>query len=252
MTIELAPATILVFLLVFTRFGVMLMLLPAVGEATIPARARLALAAGMAMALYPTVRELYPPVPEGLAAVILLLVGEIMIGLFVGGVGRIVMSTLQLAGGVIAFQTGLAFAQNFDPTQGTQTPLLGSFLSVLGVTLVFAFDFHHLMILAMRDSFELFRPGLMLPVDDVVQLVVDTVATSFRVGVQLSAPFLVFGLVFYAGLGVLSKLMPQVQVFFVAMPANIGLGLVLLMLLLSTIALWFGEYFVDSTAVFLR
>jgi flagellar biosynthetic protein FliR len=252
MTVEIAPATIFVFALIFTRLGAMLMLLPAIGEATIPARARIALAFGMTMVLYPLIRDRFPPMPEGLAMVVTLAIGELLIGLFVGGIARVVMSTMQFVGGIVAFQIGLAFAQNFDPTQGQQTALLGSFLSVLAVTLVFAFDLHHLMIRAMRDSYELFQPGRMIPVGDAVQLAVDTVATSFRVSLQLAAPFLVFGLVFYAGLGVLSKLMPQVQVFFVAMPANIGIGLVLLMLLLGTMALWFADYFVDATSVFVR
>ena len=251
MTLQIAPATIFVFALIFTRLGTMLMLLPAVGESIIPARARIALAFGMSFVLYPLVRDQYPDLPTGMATLIFLLGGELVIGLFIGGTTRLVMSAMQFAGGVIAFQISLALAQSFDPAQGAQSTLVGSFLSVLGVTLVFAFNLHHLMIMAMRDSFELFRPGLMLPLGDVTQLVVDTVAQSFRVAMQLSAPFMVFGLVFYIGLGVLSKLMPQVQVFFVAMPANIGLGLALLFLLIGTMGLWFAEYFADATAVFI-
>lgn len=252
MSVEIAPSTIFVFALIFTRLGAMLMLLPAIGEATIPARGRIALAFGMALVMYPLVRDGFPARPEGLTAIMILAIGELVIGLFIGGVARIVMSTMQFAGGVIAFQIGLAFAQSFDPTQGQQTALLGSFLSVMAVTLVFAFDLHHMMILAMRDSYALFRPGLMLPVGDVAQLAVDTAANSFRVALQLAAPFLVFGIVFYAGLGVLSKLMPQVQVFFVAMPANIAIGLMMMVLLIGTLGLWFTEYFNDALRVFLR
>lgn len=252
MTFEMAPAEVIVFALIFTRFGAMLMLMPAVGEATIPARSRIALAFGMSVLLFPLVRDRFPVAPEGLGGVALLVGGELVVGLFIGAAAKLVMSALQFAGSVIAYQTGLAFAQNFDPTQGTQTALLGSFLSVLGVTLVFSFDLHHLMIMAMRDSYDLFRPGHMLPLGDVTEVVVDTIATSFRVALQLSAPFLVFGLVFYIGLGVLSKLMPQVQVFFIAMPANIALGFVLLFLLLGTMALWFSEYFADATSVFVK
>ena len=250
MTLEIAPATIFVFALIFTRLGTMLMLLPAIGEAIIPARARIALAFGMTFVLLPLVRDLFPAVPTGMATLVVLLGGELLIGLLVGGTARLVMSTMQFAGSIIAFQIGLALAQSFDPAQGAQSTLVGSFLSVLGVTLVFSFNLHHLMIMAMRDSYEIFGPGLLPPLGDVTQLVVDTVAGVFRVAMQLSAPFMVFGLVFYFGLGVLTKLMPQVQVFFVAMPANIALGLALLFLLLGTMGLWFAEYFTDATAVF--
>ena len=251
MTFELTPNTIFVFLLILTRLGTMLMLLPAIGESMMPARTRLAVGFGMAFILFPLVEGQYPDVPVGLTALIVMLGGEIMVGLFVGGTARLVMSTLQYAGAIIAFQIGLAFAQNYDPTQGVQAALLGSFLSVLGVTLVFAMDLHHLMIMAMHDSFELFRPGHLIPIDTAVDLVVDIIAGSFVVSLQLSAPFIIFGLVFYIGLGVLSKLMPQVQVFFVAMPANIALGLALFFLMLSVMMFWFAEYFVEATSVFL-
>ena len=250
MTLEIETATVFVFALIFTRLGTMLMLLPAIGESLIPARARVVLAFGMAFILFPLVRNQFPALPTGMATLMVLLGGELLVGLFIGGAARLVMSTMQFAGGIIAFQTGLAFAQSFDPTQGVQSAIVGSFLSILGVMLVFAFDLHHLMIMAMHDSFELFPPGVMLPVGDVTQVVVDLVANSFRVSLQLAAPFMVFGLVFYFGLGVLTKLMPQVQVFFVAMPANIGIGLVLLFLLLSTIGLWFADYFVEATSPF--
>jgi len=252
MTLQIEPATIFVFALIFTRLGTMLMLLPAVGESLIPARSRIALAFGMSFVLYPLVRELFPALPTGMATLIFLLLGELVIGLFVGGTARLVMSTMQFAGSIIAFQIGLAMAQSFDPAQGAQSTLVGSFLSVLGVTLVFSFNLHHLMIMAMRDSYDMFPPGVMLPLGQVTELVVGTVATSFRIAMQLAAPFMVFGLVFYMGLGVLTKLMPQVQVFFVAMPANIALGIALLFLLISTMGLWFAEYFTDATAVFIN
>ncbi len=58
---------------------------------------------------------------------------------------------------------------------------------------------------------------------------------AFRVGVQLSAPFLVFGLVFNAGLGILSKMMPQMQVFFVGMPLSILAGYIILLAVIGVI-----------------
>lgn len=251
MTYELTPNTIFVFTLILTRLGTMLMLLPAIGESMIPARTRLAVGFGMTAVIFPLVQDQFPVIPVGITALIVLLGGELIVGLFVGGTARLVMSTLQYAGAVIAFQTGLAFAQNYDPTQGVQAALLGSFLSVLGVTMVFSMDLHHLMIMAMHDSYELFRPGQLIPLGIALDLVIDIIAKSFVVSLQLSAPFIIFGLIFYIGLGVLSKLMPQVQVFFVAMPANIGIGLLLFFLMLSVMMFWFAEYFVEATAVFL-
>src|SRR5439155_877041 len=83
----------------------------------------------------------------------------------------------------------------------------------LGVALIFTTDMHHLVIGALDDSYSLFAPGETPFLGDVAALTTRTVASAFRVGIQLSAPFIVFGLLFNLGLGVLSRLMPQMQVF---------------------------------------
>jgi flagellar biosynthetic protein FliR len=79
-------------------------------------------------------------------------------------------------------------------------------------------------------------------VGDITEVALQTMADGFRMALRLAAPFLIFGLVFYLGVGILTRLIPQVQVFFLAMPANIMLGLILLMLLLSTMMVWFLGY----------
>src|SRR5581483_8393955 len=117
--------------------------------------------------------------------------------------------------------------------QGQQGILLGNFLSVLGITMVFATDMHHLVIAGLNDSYTLFRPGEIPLMGDVAAAVTGVAASAFRIGIQLAAPFLVFGLLFNLGLGVLSRLMPQMQVFFIGMPLSILLGLFLLLLVLS-------------------
>ena len=152
-----------------------------------------------------------------------------MLGLSV----RLIMSSLQVAGTVIAQQMGLGFVTAVDPTLGQQDVIVGNFLAMLGVTLIFATDLHHLVIAALNDSYTLFAPGEIPLLGDVAALTTRTVASAFRIGIQLSAPFLVFGLLFNLGLGVLSRLMPQMQVFFVGLPLSIMLGLLVLLLVLG-------------------
>ena len=158
---------------------------------------------------------------------------ELLIGAVLGLTARLTISALQVAGSVVAQQLGLGFVTAVDPTQGQQGVLVGNFLTMLGVTLIFATDLHHLVIAALNDSYTLFQPGEMPLVGDVAAHVTRIVATAFRIGIQLSAPFLVFGLLFNLGLGVLSRLMPQMQVFFVGLPLSILLGLLLLLLVLG-------------------
>jgi flagellar biosynthetic protein FliR len=143
---------------------------------------------------------------------------------------------------VIAQQLGLGFVTAVDPTQGQQGIIVGNFLTMLGVVLIFALDLHHLVIAALNDSYLLFKPGDVPLIGDVAALTTRTIAGAFKVGIQLSAPFLVFGLLFNLGLGVLSRLMPQMQVFFVGMPLSILLGLLIFLLVVGAMM----GVFIDS------
>jgi flagellar biosynthetic protein FliR len=193
--------------------------------------------------MYPLISANYAVNNIGPYGAIYLLFSEIAVGLVLGGVARLLSSAAQVAGSTIAFQTGLSFAQTSDPTQGgVQGAIFGNFLAVLGVALIFAMDLHHLVLAAIYKSYEMFVPGVGFEIRDATSLATDVVASSFVVGVQMAAPFIVFGLVFYFGLGILARLMPQLQVFFIAMPANIGLGLVLFVLLLGMMMSWYIDH----------
>jgi flagellar biosynthetic protein FliR len=170
---------------------------------------------------------------------------EIIVGGVLGLTARLAISALQVAGSVIAQQLGLGFVTAVDPTQGQQGIIIGNFLALLGVTLIFATDLHLLVIRALNESYDLFRPGELPVVGDMAQLVTSTVATAFKIGIQLSAPFLVFGLLFNLGLGILSRLMPQMQVFFIGMPLTIILGLLLLLLVIGAMMGVFVNYMED-------
>ena len=148
---------------------------------------------------------------------------------------RIIMSALQVAGFLIATQTGLAYAQTIDPTQNTQGAVLGNFMTLLGTTLIFLTNLHHLAIGAIAGSYRMLPPGGHLPTGDMAQLVIQLTSSSFALGFQLAAPFLVFGFAVYAGLGVLAQLMPQLQIFFVAVPINILCGFLIMLALLGSL-----------------
>jgi flagellar biosynthetic protein FliR len=183
--------------------------------------------------LLPLHRNAYQVDLRSFGPLIAMLGQEIFIGAVLGLTARLMISALHVAGFVIAQQLGLGFVTAVDPTQGQQGILVGNFLTVLGITLVFAADLHHLVIAALNDSYALFRPGELPLLGDVAALTTQTIATAFRIGIQLAAPFLVFGILFNLGLGVLSRLMPQMQVFFVGLPLSILLGLLMLFVILG-------------------
>jgi flagellar biosynthesis protein FliR len=240
--ISFLPAIAAAFLLTFARVGTMVMLLPGVGEMNFPSRVRLAMALVLTAIVLPLHQKAYAVDLTALAPVIVMVFQEIMIGAVLGLTARLAISALQVAGSVVAQQLGLGFVTAIDPTQNQQGLLVGNFLTLLGVTLIFATDLHHLVIAALNDSYTIFQPGEMPLVGDVAQHVTRIIATSFRIGIQLSAPFLVFGLLFNLGLGVLSRLMPQMQVFFIGLPLSILLGLLLLLLVIGAMMGTFVGY----------
>ena len=243
---------VLTYLLVFSRVGAMIMLLPGFGTMGVPARVRLVLALAIALALTPTVQNLYPAVaPATIVQLTLLIAQEITCGVLVGAMAAIIMSGLQVAGFLIASQIGLSYAQTIDPTQNTQGAVVGNFMSLLGVVGIFATDLHHLAIGAIAGSYKMLPPGGHLPTGDMAQLVIRLVSSSFALGFQLAAPFLVFGFAVYAGLGVLARLMPQLQIFFVAVPINIICGFVIMLALLGSMITMFLNFYATSMAVFL-
>jgi len=244
---------VLVYMLVFARVGAMVMLLPAIGEMGVPARVRLILALAISFALAPTVTAAYAgtPAPTTSMALGLLVAQETTIGVLIGTMARITMSALHVAGFLIATQTGLAYAQTLDPSQGQQGAVMGNFLSLLGTLMIFLTNLHHLAIGAIAGSYNLMPPGEALPTADMAQLAITLVSGSFALGFQLAAPFLVFGFAVYAGLGLLARLMPQLQIFFVAVPINIVCGFLIFLTMLGAMMTIFLNYYATQMGNFL-
>jgi flagellar biosynthetic protein FliR len=243
---------ILTYLLVFSRTGSMMMLLPALGEGGIPVQVRLVLALAVSVALAPTVQSAYPAhAPATALQLGLLIAQEVTCGILIGSMSRIIMSSLQTAGYLIATQTGLAYAQTIDPTQHEQGAVIGNFFSLLGAVLIFSTDLHHVAIGAIAGSYHMLPPGAALPTGDMAELTIRLVSSAFILGFQLAAPFLVFGFALYAALGILARLMPQLQVFFVAMPINILFGFVLMALLLGSMMTLFLDFYSTEMGNFL-
>ena len=242
--ISLLPALAATFMLVFARVGAMVMLLPGLGESNIPVRVKLGIALLLTLIILPLHRAAYQVDMTSMASLGVLMVHEIIIGVVLGATARVTLSALAVAGSVIAQQLGLGFVTAVDPTQGQQGLLIGNFLTILGVTLLFATDSHHLVIAALNESYRIFSPGEILPTGDVAALATRAFAAAFKIGMQLSAPFLVFGLVFNIGLGVLARLMPAMQVYFVGVPLSIMIGFVIFAFVLTGMMATYLNYFI--------
>ena len=229
--------------LIFARLGAIIMLIPGLGESFIPPRIRLSLALAMAFMLLPVVGGLIPAIPTSLSGVAGAVIKETLIGMMIGAILRLFMTSLATAGEVISIQTTLSFAQTTNPTLGQPTPTLGTFLGLMGIVLIMTTDLHHLFLSAIVKSYTLFPFTRDIQVADAGQLAVQTVGKSFSLGIQLAAPVIVFSLIFNIATGLVGRVMPQFQIFFVATPLMVLAGLSIFAMSLGVIGMvWVDRY----------
>lgn len=246
MLAELLTTSAFTFLLLFVRVGAAIMVLPGFGENYVPPTVRLAVALAITLALAPILTPLLPAQPPGPMPLFLLIAGEIGVGVVIGGIARLIMSALHVAGTVISFNSSLAYALMIDPAQGVQGALIASFLSFLGVVLIFALDLHYMLLAAIADSYVLFVPGSLPPIADFADLALRVVGGAFALGLQLAAPFFVYAMVVNLGIGILARLMPTLPIFFIVIPLQIWFAFLLLGVVLAGVMQFHAAYFEDQ------
>lgn len=251
MLTELISLDIYRFLMLFIRLGAALMVMPGYSGRLLSARIRLLLALAMAFLLLPVLGQTLPPIPRQPSALALLILGEVTVGLFMGAVMQTLMSAVNVAGTAIGFQVGLTNAFSFDVVAEQQGTLVTNFLSNVALMILFATNMHHLMLQAVVDTYVLFPPGQALPLDDFSDVMSHTMARAFELGLRIAAPLMVFGLIFYSAMGLLSRLAPQIHVFFVALPLQVLVGLWLMMVALPVMMLVFLHWFEEGLVPYL-
>lgn len=243
---QFLPTNAFAALLVFARIGTAMMLLPGFGEVYVPQRYRLLFALILSALMLPILAPLLPALPANPSDLVLILGAEIAVGLFIGTLTRIVLSGLETAGQVVSLQAGLSNAVIFNPMAATQAPIPSALYSALGVLLLFLTDLHHLMLRGLLDSYMIFAPGKLPPVGDLSQTVAHAAAGSFRLALEMAAPFVAIGTLFFVGLGLIGRLVPQLQLLFVTQPLQIVGGLLLFALVITASMGWFLDTFVKQ------
>jgi flagellar biosynthetic protein FliR len=156
------------------------------------------------------------------------------------------VTTLDLAGTIISSQIGLSSATIFNPALQSTGTLTGALLSLGGLVVIFETNLHHLLLEGVVDSYTLFRPTEPMPIGDFSDTMAKMIGASFKVGVQISMPFIVLSLLFTFALGLISRLMPTLQIFFVSVPVQLTGGFLILIVSLSAMIGLFLTYFTET------
>ncbi len=226
------PAWAYAFALVLCRCGAAVTLLPGLGEAEPPPMLRVGLSLALVALVLPGVGALTPP--DGWAAASAV-AAELACGGLLGWLARCVALALPMAGQVISFMLGLSSVIVPDPELGQASGLMKLF-SLATPLLVLGTGLWTLPVAALAGSYALAPPGHFLLVADGAEAAVRAVAAAFGLALRLAAPFVLASVVWQAALGILARLIPQMQVYFVAMPGQILGGLALLGLLAAGVA----------------
>jgi flagellar biosynthetic protein FliR len=250
MLASLLTAELFAPLLVFVRVGAAFMIMPGYGEPFISPRVRLIMALLVALVVTPIVAEGLPAMPASALMLAVLVMGEAVVGFFLGTIARLFMSALTTAGMLIAYMSAMANALTNDPSAAQQGSIAGSFLNLVALMVIVGLNLHHMLLMAVIDSYQLFVPGQALPVGEFSDMVAQVVAKVFLLSIQIATPFVAVGMTFYLGVGLLSRLMPQIQVFFVAMPLQIAMGMMMLGLSIPIAMRWFITNFEETLSVF--
>jgi flagellar biosynthetic protein FliR len=241
----LTPETLIVFLLLTVRLGAIVISLPLLGARNVPAQLKVLFTLMLSVGFYPLIQTQQVPIPQRLGDLVLVIVSEMLIGLTIGFVAQILFAGIQLGGELMSQQMGLNIATIFDPNNAQQVSLVTHFQQTLAMFIFLSSSAHHVFIVAMAESLHsiplagLSASGAVLPV------LLSLLGKACVVAIQLAAPVSVALLLATFALGILTRLVPQLNVFQLSFPATLGLGIVMLGLalpyLIGGMQLAFGQ-----------
>ena len=233
------PGLAFAFGLTIARAGAAVMLLPGLGEAELPTFVRVGLALGLAALLLPGLAPAMPPAPADPVAVAGMVAAELLTGLWLGWLARLLVQALPIAGQIASYMLGLSNVLQPDPALGAQTTALARLLGLAAPVVLLASGLYSLPVMALAGSYKLIAPGALVPAGDASELVVRAVAEAFGLALRLASPFVLASIVWHLALALLARAVPRLQVYALAMPGQILGGLVLVAALMATlIAAW--------------
>ncbi len=236
------PLYVTAFLLLFARVGSVIALLPVFSEDGIPAQIRLLAAGAMTLALWAMLSMRVMPLARGGDELLIgALFAELMVGLSLGLIMRLMFQAISIAGSLISLNIGLSMAMMFDPGQSGQATILSRFIGIAAAVVCMAMHVHHLWLGALINSYDLFPVGTLPHAPDFAQLAIRVSGDALALGLSLAAPLLVYAIVFNVVLGLSARIAPAIQVFFIAQPLNLLLGITITAAVLGTVLITFAN-----------
>lgn len=215
------------FIFVLVRVAAFIAFVPILGSQQIPARIKIGFILLLSLSVFPLVRHLPMPEPKGLLDFTVYLFSEATAGLVLAFATRLIFTAVQVAGTVVDFQMGFGVVNVIDPQTQSQVSITAQFQNIFTILLYLALNAHHLTIYSLVESFQLINPAQITFSAGTMALLMKIFAGTFVVAVKIAAPIMAILLFISVGLGLVARTVPQMNVFIVAFPLQIGVGLLM-------------------------
>ena len=230
---DLSPIEYQKFLFVLLRVGALIMFFPILGSPQVPGRIKIGLILFVSIAVFPIVRATPMHDPKSLFELVVNLFSEITIGLAVAYSARLLFTAVQIAGTVVDFQMGFGVVNVIDPQTETQVSITAQFQNILAILFFLALDAHHIIIGAIVESFFLINPFQINFSTFTPEIILLLFKATFVTAVKIAAPIMAILFFISVGLGLVARTVPQMNVFIVGFPLQIGVGLLMVGLSIS-------------------
>ncbi|MDY0191445.1 MAG: flagellar biosynthetic protein FliR [Desulfuromonas sp.] len=210
--------------------------IPVLGSAQVPTKAKTILALLLTALLFPSVESFLPQQDFQPVALGLLVANEALLGIIFGFIARIIFTAVEFGGTIVGYQMGFAAANVYDPQNQRQVSLISQFQNVFAILIYLALDVHHVFIRVMVDSYHVLPPGMLDFSGGAVPFVMELTGQMFSLAVRFSAPILAVLLLSGLVLGVLARVFPQLNVFMLSFPINIGMAFLIIGLTMNLVA----------------
>lgn len=214
------------FVLILFRVASFIAALPMIGSRTLPGAIKVTLALAVSLILVPVVPM--PAPPSAVSAWVIGLLGEMIIGWVIALGAQLIFAAVDLGGEVAGLQMGFSIASVLDPNSNQPTPLIEQFYTLIAILVFFGIHADHLILRALVYSFGLLPPMTVAPTEVPMGLLVRMAGQLFVVGMKIAIPVTMVLLLANVALGILSRVVPQMNVWLMSFPITIGLGLLVM------------------------
>ena len=239
------------FLFVLFRVGAMIIFVPVLGSRQIPGVMKIGLMLFLSIAIFPLVQDRPMPEPKGLFELSKFLMADVTIGLGIAYISKLIFTAVQVAGTVVDFQMGFGVVNVIDPQTDTQVSVTAQFQNILAIFIFLAIDAHHYILQAVVNSFFVINPFEINFASVTPEYLLHLFSATFTTAVKISAPIMAILFFLSVGLGLVERTVPQMNVFIVGFPLQIGIGLLMVGLSISFFSILVQNEMHDMPAKFM-